>query len=512
MKSAIQFKPTTRSLLITLALVCLWVLPGARAVVPPPDGGYPGFNTAEGQNALLNLNVNGGLANTAVGWFALSSNIDNDFNTAVGAGALLFNQESSNTAVGTAALLFNDQGSGNTAVGTATLVNNSNGNSNSAFGAFALNNNVDGAANTAVGFQALMTNSGGNGNTAIGADTLFHNTGSENTAVGDSALVFNTAGFDNTATGSSALFSNTNGLANTASGASALFSNTGGQGNSAVGNHALFSNTTANNNTAVGNSALSANSTGAGNTAIGGIALANNTTGSGNIALGNNAGANVTTATSVTCIGAVGANVDNSCFIARIFGSTSSSGIAVFVNSDGKLGTSTSSRRFKEAIQPMGQSSEALFALDPVTFRYRNEIDPAGMPQFGLVAEDVEKVNPDLIVRDKEGKPYSVRYDQVNAMLLNEFLKEHKRVQEQQAQITALNSRVVTREAINAQEKQEFHATIARQDNEIRTLIATVKEQAAQIQKVSAQLEVGKGDVQMLCLRGVASREVEQNP
>jgi hypothetical protein len=154
------------------------------------------------------------------------------------------------------------------------------------------------------------------------------------------------------------------------------------------------------------------------------------------------------------------AGESNACYIASIFGQTSATGIPVLVGSDNKLGTTTSSKRFKEDIKPMDETSETLFSLKPVTFRYKKEIDPAGTPQFGLVAEDVEKANPDLVVRDKEGKPYSVRYDQVNAMLLNEFLKEHRKV-------------------------EELEGTVA-------TLATTVREQAAQIQKVNAQLEVSK--------------------
>ena len=185
-------------------------------------------------------------------------------------------------------------------------------------------------------------------------------------------------------------------------------------------------------------------------------------------------GLHVTTANDVICIGANGANVSNSCYIGQIFGATSAGGTAVFINSDGRLGTITSSKRFKEEINPMDKASEARFALKPVTFRYKKEIDPAGRSQFGLVAEEVEKVNPDLIVRDKEGKPYSVRYDQVNAMLLNEFLKEHGKVQEQEATITRLTS---------TDAKQE--ATIAKQQKQIEALTAG-------LQKVSAQLEASK--------------------
>jgi hypothetical protein len=139
----------------------------------------------------------------------------------------------------------------------------------------------------------------------------------------------------------------------------------------------------------------------------------------------------------------------------------------VFVNGLGKLGTVTSSKRFKEEIKPMGTTSEALFSLRPVAFHYRKEIDPAGTPQLGLVAEDVEKVNPDLVVRDKEGKPYSVRYDQVNAMMLNEFLKEHRKSERRELKI------------------EEQEAKIAHQQKQIEALTAG-------LQKVSAQLELNK--------------------
>jgi hypothetical protein len=361
MKSSVQIKTIIPLIFIVITFASVGFLaPSVLGVVPAPDGGYPGGNTAEGQNALLSLTTGG--FNTAVGFLALRSDTGGGFNTAVGAGTLLANSSEQNTATGAGALLNNDAG-----------------------------------------------------------------------------------------------------IANTANGAFALFSNTGGQGNTATGVDALFSNTTANFNTANGNFALSSNTMGAGNTAIGSNALHFNTTGSGNIGLGNNAGANVTTASDVTCIGSVGANVDNSCFIARIFGATSSGGIAVFINANGKLGTSTSSRRFKQEIKPMDKTSEAILSLKPVTFRYKKDIDSRSTSQFGLVAEDVEKVNPDLIVRDKEGKPYSVRYDQVNAMLLNEFLKAHRKIEEQDQTISHLKSGM-------------------------EALAATVKEQAAQIQKVSAQL------------------------
>src|SRR6266478_3226234 len=205
--------------------------------------------------------------------------------------------------------------------------------------------------------------------------------------------------------------------------------------NTAEGQDALFGLTNGNANTANGFAALKANTNGDRNTADGFQALANNTTGSSNIGLGKDAGSGVTTADDVICIGAVGADISHSCYIGNIFNQSSLSGLPVFVNSDGKLGTIISSRRFKEDIKPMDKASEAILALQPVTFRYKKDFDPTGTAQFGLVAKDVAKVNPDLVVRDKEGKPYSVRYDQVNAMLLNEFLKERKKVEDQQETI-----------------------------------------------------------------------------
>jgi hypothetical protein len=224
----------------------------------------------------------------------------------------------------------------------------------------------------------------------------------------------------------------------------------------------LSSNTTGNLNTGIGYAALLSNTTGSSNTGIGTGALGSNTTGNSNIALGPDAGSGITTAHNVIAIGVAGNDIDNSCFIGNIFGATSSNGVGVLVNSNGRLGTMTSSRRFKEEIKPMDQASETLFSLKPVSFRYKKEIDPAGSQQFGLVAEEVEKVNRDLVVRDKDRKPYSVRYDQVNAMLLNEFLKEHRKV-------------------------QQLEATIAQQHKDFEAVVAELK---GQIQKVSAQLEV----------------------
>jgi uncharacterized coiled-coil protein SlyX len=237
-------------------------------------------------------------------------------------------------------------------------------------------------------------------------------------------------------------------------------------------------------NTAIGGGALGWNATGESNVALGHAAGGSQTDGSNNVYIGPNAGSNQTDGNRNVYIGYGMPGIDgenDSCYIGSIFGQTSSGGTPVYVNLMGKLGTTTSSRRFKEDIKPMNSASETLFALKPVTFRYKKEIDPKGLPQFGLVAEEVDKVDPDLVVRDKEGKVNTVRYDQINAMLLNEFLKEHKKVETQQTTIEQLKCKAV---------KQE--TTIAELKEGVGVLTAQLKEQAAQIQKVSAKVEMTK--------------------
>jgi hypothetical protein len=258
-------------------------------------------------------------------------------------------------------------------------------------------------------------------------------------AIGNFALLANTTGNNNTATGFQALGASApaagTGNENTANGVNALLINTDGGGNTAIGAYTLQSNTTSFNNTAIGANAL-INSTGAVNIALGINAGANLTTGDNNIYIGN-LGVDGESNT-IRIGGDTGAGSQTATYIAGISGQTASGGVAVFIDSDGKLGTLTSSARFKTEIKPMDKSSEAILALKPVTFRYKQEIDPKGIPQFGLVAEDVQKVNPDLVVRDAEGRVYTVRYEAVNAMLLNEFLKEHRTVQKQQKEIDVL--------------------------------------------------------------------------
>jgi len=400
-------------LLIPLVFVCFGLSPEARAVVPAPDGGYAGNNTAEGTDAL----------------FSLTSGIDN----------------------------------------------------------------------TALGFEALFHNTAGNFNTAEGFRALFRNTtGFQNTATGVNALISNTTGSSNTANGVNTLFRNTTGFQNAATGVQALFSNTTGFHNTAAGFQALIFNTTGNHNTADGDNALVHNTTGSFNTANGAHALDHNTIGSSNLALGFQAGFDVTGSGNV-CIGqnVLGLAGENNVTRIRNIGSTAqANGIFVTVGAGGKLGFQVSSRRYKDDIKPLDKASEALFALKPVSFRYKQEIDPARSPDFGLIAEDVATVNPDLVARDEEGKIVTVRYQAVNAMLLNEFLKEHKKVEEQQATIADLKSTVAQQriyfEAAIAQQRKESEVTAAQQQKEIQALTASLTEQGAQIQKVSAQLEVNK--------------------
>jgi hypothetical protein len=349
-------KTTSRSVLF-LALLCLVTIgPTAQSVVPPPDGGYPRFNTAEGQNALFSLTT--GSANTAVGWYSLFSDTEGSFNTATGAGALLFNTNDNNTAFGAAALLFNTTGINNTAVGTAALLNSGG---------------------------AIDTPNGG--------------PGSNNTAVGYGALT--------------------------------------------------------------------------------------NSTGSGNTALGYSAGSNVTTANNVVAIGSFGQDVDNSCFIGNIYSNiqptVGTDPDLVTISSSGRLGrANVSSRRYKHDIQPIHKASEAIYALKPVSFRYHKQYDQTQTIAFGLIAEEVAEVNPDLVGRNPEGQPESVRYEQINAMLLNEFLKEHGRGEEQDCKI------------------REQETTIAELRSEMKVLAARINEQASQLQKVSARLQINNAPAQAI--------------
>jgi hypothetical protein len=303
----------------------------------------------------------------------------------------------------------------------------------------------DANVNTFLGDDALINNTTGQTNVAIGAGALFNNTtGSSNIAVGDVALYSNTTGVGNVATGGNALEFNTTADVNTATGFFALWLNTTGSENTATGDGALALNTTGNDNTACGVDALENNSTGSNNIALGQSAGLF-TTGDNNIDIGNEGFGGVGSESGVIRMGTEGTHTAT--YIAGIRGTPLVHGAAasVGITADGQLGVRTSSARFKEAIKPMNNMSEAIFSLHPVTFRYKK--DPAALSQFGLVAEEVAKVNPDLVARDKEGKPFTVRYDEINAMLLNEFLKEHRKVQTLEAALAEVNERLKAQDA-----------------------------------------------------------------
>ena len=359
-----------------------------------------------------------------------------NYNTSLGEDALLNNTGSWNTAVGFDALLNNTTGNFNTANGESTLYYNTFGSWNTAIGARALVNNTGGDSNTATGNDTLAFNTTGSYNTAHGESALFSNTtGGSNTATGAFAILSNTTGEDNTATGVYALNSNSTGFRNTANGLSALAANTSGSQNTADGVNSLFKNTTGAANVAIGYNALFNNMTGGFNTALGPAAGSQLTTGSNNIDIANKG---IAAEANTIRMGTTGTQTNT--YIAGINGVTVAGGVGVIIDSNGHLGTVVSSARFKEAIKPMDKASEAILALQPVTLRYKKELDPQAVPQFGLVAEEVEKVNPDLVARDEQGKPYSVRYEAVNAMLLNEFLKEHRKVEELEKQVEKLTA------------------------------------------------------------------------
>ena len=345
-------------------LAVLLLIPQTRAVVPPPDGAYPNFTTAEGQNALQSLTT--GAANTALGAYSMFTTTTTSFNTAVGAGALDLNTGDSNTAVGVAALLLNT-GTENTAIGAAALELNEGGAHNTASGVTALFSNIDGEGNSAFGWHTLAMNQHGQMNTAVGFNALASNTVGFNTAVGWNALVDNTTGDSNTAIGALAGSELTTGHDNLD------LDNPGVAGDS---NTVRIGNSFVHNRTFIG--------------AVRGVTTGNNNT------------------------------------------------VPVIIDSNGQLGTISSSARFKKDITAMAKASEAVLALKPVTFHYKS--DKTNRPEFGLIAEEVAKVNPDLVVRDDKGQIYTVRYEAVNAMLLNEFLKARRQIDAQQKQIETLTA------------------------------------------------------------------------
>ena len=390
------------SFLIALILAVAGIIslvPKTRAACDSPDPGCPGGNLAEGHLALGSLTT--GVYNTGIGTYSLLSITDGSLCTGIGAGALFSNSAAENTATGAGALFSNTTGTANT------------GN-----GAFALFSNMGGSSNTALGDRALLNNITGGGHTAVGFQALQHNTAPGALAPG---------GFGS----------------NTAVGVNALGATTSGAGNTAVGSFALVSNDTGILNTAIGASA-------------GAIA-----TGNSNICIG--AGVNGASGEDNTI--RIGDNLpdtqgDSACYIGGIYNQLGDPGTLTLlgIDANGKLATGPSSQRFKRDIKPIAEASEAILRLKPVAFHYKG--DAKNTPCFGLIAEEVATVNPDLVVRNKKGEIWTVRYEQINAMLLNEFLKEHRKVEEQ-------------------------GAIIARQQKQIEKLTAG-------LEKVSARLEVNK--------------------
>lgn len=368
----------------TFVVVCLLLVLGRPAhggpVNPTPSDAYG--NTAGGSNALLNTVVPGQM-NTAFGYYAL-------FSSSTGAG---------NTAAGANALFLNDTGNANTATGVSALNSNKTGSNNTAAGAYALCNNSSGSQNTADGFSALSSNTGGNFNTASGYVALGSNkTGNNNTAAGANALLFNTSGSENTASGVGALFNNT---------------------------------------------------TGARNTALGRNALRNSATGNSNLALGYGAGSQLTSGGENIYLGHPGAaresktlrlgKAQTRTFVAGV-AAAAVAGNAVYVTKNGQLGIKASSARYKTDIAPLGERSDSLHQLRPVTFRYKEE--PGGLPEYGLIAEEVAAVYPELVTRDARGVVVGVRYEALIPLLLNELQQQQRLLEAQALQISAQAERI----------------------------------------------------------------------
>jgi hypothetical protein len=364
-------------------------------------------------------------------------------------------------------------------VGYFSLDNDASGSNNTAIGFDAIGSNpnglLSGSNNTAAGYLAAGLISGSASyNVAVGGLALENSTNDGNTAVGYQALQTNSSGYHNTSTGSYAMADNTSGGHNSADGSGALLNNHTGSYNAALGDAALYANVAGSYNTAVGDNALFSN-TGANNIAIGASAGFGLTTGGSNIDIGNTG---VAGESGVMRIGTAGSQT--SVFVAAIRGVAVSGGQPVVVNSSGQLGVKASSARFKEQIKPMKDASAAILSLQPVTFRYKKEIDPEGATQFGLIAEQVARVDPDLVFTDNQGKPFTVRYEEVNAMLLNEFLKQHRRV-EDQAKVNDQQNTTI----------RQLKQALAQQAVEVRKLTDG-------LQKVSNQLEMRKAAPQVV--------------
>jgi trimeric autotransporter adhesin len=426
--------------------------PGCNSVT---SDGYN--NTASGTSALQDVDGGaGGVNNAAFGDAALGSNTTGYDNTASGSYALASNTSGIvNTANGNIALFSNTTGSYNTASGMEALYSNTTGSDNTASGFAALFYNTTGSDNTASGWYAVGSNTTGSDNTGSGSGALASNTtGTENTANGYQALYLNSTGNRNNASGEGALYSNTTASDNNATGASALHNNTTGALNNAVGNFAMEYNTTGNNNNAVGYGAMLHNTTGSDNSAQGYESLGSNTTGNLNIAIGYKAGFSQTSGSQNIYLGntgvaaeshvirigsSSGVSIQNAAFIAGISGNVQTGGTVV-VTASGQLGVASSSRRYKQDIEPLGDVSERLLSLRPVRFRYIKPDEQGEMPvQFGLIAEEVADVLPEVVYRNAEGKVEGVRYDELTPMLLSLAQQQQKQIAAQAAQLTKVS-------------------------------------------------------------------------
>jgi hypothetical protein len=376
---------------------------------------------------------------------------------------------------GTGALNSNTSGVGNEAFGGNALYWNTGGSQNVAYGYDALAYNITGGYNLAVGSYSLLLNTTGSYNNANGFESMYYNTtGKYNVALGSYSLFSNTTGGYNSALGYIALYKNTTGQQNTGFGTGALYTNTTGSYNSASGSFGLHDNTTGSSNNASGYGALYKNTTGVNNNAMGVFAMGSNTTGSNNIAMGQYSGYNAVTGSNNIEIGSRGSASDNNVirlgspgtqaatYVAGVSGVNVTGGATVVVNSLGQLGVVSSSRRYKEDIRSMGDASDRLLALRPVTFKYKKADENGQKPeQYGLIAEEVAKVMPELVVYNQKGQPETVAYQTLAPLLLNELQREHREVAALQAEVVAL--RRVTEQLTAHQEESRARAEPAAQ-------------------------------------------------
>jgi hypothetical protein len=458
-------------------------------------------NIMKGANRFIH---NYGTGNTFIGENTANFTMTGGFNTGSGVQTLFFNTTGfNNTASGYRALYSNTTGFRNTASGTDALNNNLGGNDNAAFGARALFANTTGSSNAAFGYQALTGNTTGSGNTASGVNGLHNNTtGSENTSSGANALLGNTTGIQNTADGMLALTSNTTGNQNTATGYSSLSANTTGTFNVATGMNAMVNNVNGGQNVAVGVSALNLNVSGSNNAAVGNIALLNST-GDFNIALGFGAGSNLTSGSFNIDIGNVGAAAEgntirigdgnqNRAFVSGIRGISTgvANAVAVLIDSNGQLGTASSSRRFKDDIADMDAASSALMKLRPVTFHYKSDQGPSGRTlQYGLIAEEVAEVYPGLVAHSADGQVETVMYQYLPSMLLNEVQKQQRTIKAQATE----SSRQAALLSGQAERIAELERERQYQTAEIGGLKAAVAKMAAAMDRLQRSATVTAG-------------------